>query len=292
MARARNIKPAFFTNEVLASMSYQTQLFFIGLWTLADREGRMEDRPLRIKAALFPYGRADVEAMLNQLQDEKFLTRYELDGNKYIQIINFVKHQAPHFKEKKSVIPGPNSGTPQSSPVPALVKPGASTVNYPVKPPNISPDSLIPDSLIPDSLSTATPEIDFSSEVFEIAKFHPRIAHKAKGPNRIEQEAIAGAIALAGRDLVLAGTRELADAVARWPESEHKFIPEPVKFYRDEYYRKPASYWDKSKSDAMAGKEGLGLGKAPEPVNQEELDKMQAEIKAQNERMKARAANR
>ena len=27
----------------------------MGLWTQADREGRLEDRPMRLKASLFPY---------------------------------------------------------------------------------------------------------------------------------------------------------------------------------------------------------------------------------------------
>ena len=49
MARARNIKPGFFKNEFLAEMPCEVRLLFIGLWTLADREGRLEDRPKRIK---------------------------------------------------------------------------------------------------------------------------------------------------------------------------------------------------------------------------------------------------
>jgi hypothetical protein len=49
MARARNIKPAFFKNEQLVELGMSTRLLFIGLWCLADREGRLEDRPKRIK---------------------------------------------------------------------------------------------------------------------------------------------------------------------------------------------------------------------------------------------------
>ena len=44
MARARNIKPGFFKNEDLAECSPWARLCFAGLWTLADREGRLEDR--------------------------------------------------------------------------------------------------------------------------------------------------------------------------------------------------------------------------------------------------------
>ena len=105
MARARNIKPGFFKNEALADSSCETRLLFIGLWTLADREGRLEDRPRRIRAELFPFDGFDVDSMLTELQGLGFLTRYEVDGNKYIQITNFVKHQDPHYREKASEIP-------------------------------------------------------------------------------------------------------------------------------------------------------------------------------------------
>jgi hypothetical protein len=52
--RACNIKPGFFKNEVLGTAVPILSLLFSGLWGLADREGRLEDRPLRIKAEIFP----------------------------------------------------------------------------------------------------------------------------------------------------------------------------------------------------------------------------------------------
>lgn len=107
MARARNIKPGFFKNEVLAEMPMEARMLFIGLWTLADREGRLEDRPKRIKMELFPYDSFDVDPMLSRLQADGFLTRYEVGGVRFIQIENFVKHQDPHYKEKASEIPPP-----------------------------------------------------------------------------------------------------------------------------------------------------------------------------------------
>jgi hypothetical protein len=107
VARARNIKPGFFKNEVLAEMPMETRMLFIGLWTLADREGRLEDRPRRIKGDLFAYDSFDVDPMLDRLQTDEFIIRYEADGRRLIQIENFVKHQDPHYKEKASEIPAP-----------------------------------------------------------------------------------------------------------------------------------------------------------------------------------------
>lgn len=107
MARSRNIKPGFFTNDELAEIEPLGRLIFIGLWTIADREGRLEDRPKKIKVEILPYDDVNVDEMLNQLADKGFILRYEVNGNKYIQIANFIKHQNPHHKEVASMIPAP-----------------------------------------------------------------------------------------------------------------------------------------------------------------------------------------
>ena len=57
MARARILKPGFFANELLAEIHPYGRLLFAGLWTLADREGRLEDRPKRIVRCDFPLRR-------------------------------------------------------------------------------------------------------------------------------------------------------------------------------------------------------------------------------------------
>jgi hypothetical protein len=108
--RTRLIKPAFFTNEAIVSLLPETQLLFIGLWTIADREGRLEDRPLRIKMQIFPAANYDVDAMLSELEAADFVTRYEVNGNRYLAIPNFAKHQMPHPREAASVIPEPCKG--------------------------------------------------------------------------------------------------------------------------------------------------------------------------------------
>ncbi len=105
MARTRNIKPGFFTNEDLAEISPEGRLLFIGLWTLADREGRLEDRPKKIKAEIFPYENIDVDSLLDDLDNHLFIKRYCVAGKRYIQVMTFTRHQKPHPREAKSVIP-------------------------------------------------------------------------------------------------------------------------------------------------------------------------------------------
>ena len=141
MARSRNIKPGFFLNEDLAETSFETRLLFAGLWTLADREGRLEDRPKKIKAAIFPYDQVNVDSMLDQLRIKGFISRYVIQGSRYIQINNWLRHQTPHYKEIDSIIPAqPIMSQRQPDVEPTLSQPCP-----------LNPDSLI---LNPDSSSS------------------------------------------------------------------------------------------------------------------------------------------
>jgi hypothetical protein len=107
--RIREIKPEFFLDEELAEVSHAARLLFVGLWVLSDREGRLEDRPARIKAQVFPYGTEDCDALLAELERHQgtFITRYEVDGRRYVQIRSFARHQRPHPKETPSKLPAP-----------------------------------------------------------------------------------------------------------------------------------------------------------------------------------------
>ena len=147
MARARNIKPGLYKNEDLAECSIWARYLFPGLWTLADREGRLEDRPKRIKGELLPFDAQDVEPLLHELSSQKFIVRYQIDGVSYIQISKFKEHQSPHYSEKKSVIKPPI--LPENC---SHIDELNSGKTVPIKGGSQPPDSLIPDSLIPDSL--------------------------------------------------------------------------------------------------------------------------------------------
>lgn len=78
MARARNIKPAFFQNPELVELRYEVRLLFIGLWTMADKSGRLEDRPKKIKMELFPADDIDIDSALSDLGASRFVRRYEV----------------------------------------------------------------------------------------------------------------------------------------------------------------------------------------------------------------------
>lgn len=109
MARIRQIKPDFFRSEDVANLEPIARLLFIGLWTLADREGRLPDRPRRIAIELFPYDRMDerIDLLLGSLAARGLIARYARAGFACIQITGFGKHQKPHPKEPASELPPP-----------------------------------------------------------------------------------------------------------------------------------------------------------------------------------------
>ena len=175
--RARNIKPGFFDNETLAALKPLTRILFEGLWCFADRAGRFEWRPQKIKVKILPYDNGDITVMLRELVDAGFVVQYSVNGIQYGQVINFLKHQRPHHTEKASEIP-------------PLSLNGDITVNSPLEDGENPPDSLIPDSLIPDSLiqeeeassHSEKPKLIFKCDFFLIdQKYHEKLKVEFKG---------------------------------------------------------------------------------------------------------------
>lgn len=108
VARSRNIKPGFFTNDKLGELNPLARILFAGLWCHSDRDGRLLDRPKKLKAEILPYDKCDCDELLSTLQASGFIIRYAIEGNQYIQCVNFDKHQNPHVKEQASTIPAPD----------------------------------------------------------------------------------------------------------------------------------------------------------------------------------------
>jgi hypothetical protein len=168
MARARNIKPGFFRNADLVELPVETRLLFIGLWSIADREGRLDDRPKQIKMELYPADSFDVDAMLTQLATAGFIDRYAVNGINYIQITNFSKHQNPHRDEKASTIP-------------ASCKHDASTVQNGLIPESLllNPESLIPETNTPPAAKPKK-QLERFGEFWELWPATDRRTQKAK----------------------------------------------------------------------------------------------------------------
>lgn len=106
--KTRQIKPEFFQSEQVASVSFEARLMFVGLWTIADRDGKFEDKPPVIRGLLFSHDETlDSDSILSELDKVGLIHRYEVDGKRLGIIPKFVKHQNIHPNERKSELPFP-----------------------------------------------------------------------------------------------------------------------------------------------------------------------------------------
>lgn len=106
MARIRSIKPEFFSDGDIGGLPPLVRLLFVGMWCEADKAGRLKDKPKSIKARCLPFDNLDIGKALKTLESGRFIIRYTVDGEAYIQIRTWSEHQRPHHTEKESNIPG------------------------------------------------------------------------------------------------------------------------------------------------------------------------------------------
>lgn len=108
----RNLSPDIFKDEFFASQSHRLRLLWIGLIVaMADDQGRLEERPLYIKLAIFPFDSKitikDIETDLKVLAKHKKIVRYTADGKRLIQIVNWWKYQAGAQWASRSLFKAP-----------------------------------------------------------------------------------------------------------------------------------------------------------------------------------------
>jgi len=103
MPRSRVIKSQFFVNQVLGELPPLARLLFIGLWTIADRDGRLKNRVKTIKVQVLPFDSCHINVLLTSLEDAKLITRYmAIDNTPCIQINNWFENQKIHPREKSN----------------------------------------------------------------------------------------------------------------------------------------------------------------------------------------------
>jgi hypothetical protein len=110
--RIRTVKPEICLHEGLYDAERDSGLplrfAFVGLFMVADREGRFHWRPRILKTYVLPLDDGvDFEAVLNALAASGFVMKYVVDGEVYGCIPKFTEHQRPNLREPKSTIPAP-----------------------------------------------------------------------------------------------------------------------------------------------------------------------------------------
>lgn len=207
MARTRQIKPDFFADDELAEVQPLGRLLFIGLWTLADRDGRLDDRPRKIKALLLPFDDCDADGLLNELSAGGFIVRYQAADEPFIAIRSWAKHARPFNKEPDSVIPPPPS-LPLAR---AKLAPSCSATCRPVT-------VTVTDTETVTVASTSVDVDHVDDEHFDIFwSAYPTKQGKARAQRRWKK------MSLTDRRLAVKAARRLAANVARCqrPDAEH-----------------------------------------------------------------------
>lgn len=105
MARIRTIKPEFFTSEDIVSLTPLARVFYIALWCEADREGRLDWKPVTLKMRYLPGDNCNVVELANELIQAGLIVLYEVEGKRYAEIPTFKTHQVINNRESGSTRP-------------------------------------------------------------------------------------------------------------------------------------------------------------------------------------------
>lgn len=112
MARKRMIDPNIWQSEDFSKLSTLGKLVFIGLFSLADDEGRGRCNPVYLKSTLFPYEEAirsaDIDKTLSEISSNMSVIFYSCDGSNYYSLYNWNIWQKID-KPSQSKIPEYNS---------------------------------------------------------------------------------------------------------------------------------------------------------------------------------------
>lgn len=233
-------------------MPREAESLLVRMWAICHLEGYCPDNPEELARKT----RCSLQYVLQckqhcqlffELQDGKLYSRRMQEEKRRSERAS--KNASQRYKQK-SCATGTASGTATSSAA------GKGVALPPSDYDSDSKSSSTSKDLSKSQELTYEPDVEdgFDVLVNEIGHLHPKNVHlKGKDLPRDLEEAIAEALQRDGKDAVLVGTRNLRDAVARWPRADLRFVPNPVKFYRDSEYLKDPAVWEKV---APAGSNG------------------------------------
>lgn len=84
MARARFVRPEFFTDEVIGQLSFGARILLMGIWCHADCRGVFRPSGRYLRAKIFPYKETvtskEVDDWLNELADANVIGKFDAHG--------------------------------------------------------------------------------------------------------------------------------------------------------------------------------------------------------------------
>jgi transposase-like protein len=114
--RIRSVKPEFWKDEKMpkrlpGTRGRDARLLSIALWNFCEDHGVMRGHPAYVKGEVFPYDddltAQDVEELLFLLEANGSIVRFEREGQTYLWVRNFKKHQRID-KPSKTSLPEPS----------------------------------------------------------------------------------------------------------------------------------------------------------------------------------------
>ena len=103
MARNRMIKPEFWDDEKLVTISRDARLLYIGMWNFSDDYGVVKGNHEWLKNRIFPYEKLSLEEFsrwVKEIEDMKRILHFISSGESFFFIKNFKKYQTINHVSK------------------------------------------------------------------------------------------------------------------------------------------------------------------------------------------------
>lgn len=154
MARARFIRPEFFTDSTTGRWSLEARLLYVACWTQADIQGVLEWDLAQLRSAAFPYDHFTEEKVTGAMQElikSKRVVTFRANNKRYGYIRKWLEHQSFTSGEKKN---GPRfPAPPLSDSGQTMVRPWSDKSQTPA--PSLSPSPSHTPSPSPEGSDTA-----------------------------------------------------------------------------------------------------------------------------------------
>ena len=101
----------FWQSETVASFSFFQRLFFAGLFSNADDQGRLKAHPVLLRSMVFPYDDIpinEIEGALALFAESGSIVVYEVDNTDHLQLANWWKWQHQNFAWPSKLPPPPD----------------------------------------------------------------------------------------------------------------------------------------------------------------------------------------
>lgn len=109
MPTRRMIDPSLWKSESLAQLTIPQRYLFIGLFSNADDQGRLQAHPALIRSHVFPFDDSpldSIQAGLKAIEATGSIKIYCVDGKEYLQLTGWWSYQSPQWAYP-SKIPAP-----------------------------------------------------------------------------------------------------------------------------------------------------------------------------------------